>query len=203
MIIIPSNVTANREVTFDAVGPGKLYYTIGGPRTFNHTATAGATIIFGIGFNGGGSTGTVTYGGTAMTYLGASTAFSGNLRLWSLFNAPGGQQEVSFSDFGDSAVANVISFNGASSITGPIFANPGASASQSPTCNAGEMIVQTFGWYVYPSSVTGGTLAYNANNYQASGAYYGGLALAYSPTSTTFSYASSWNASMGYLVLKP
>lgn len=174
----PQQMAATRPVgvTYDATGGG---YTAlpnssaaqGG--SWTHTATAGATVLVGVGcyidtsVSLASYTRTATYGGTAMTSLGAvkvNNATQGWVELFALSSAPGGAQTVSFSISAGGGTfkvvaANSVSYNSASSI-GTAVTNFG---NQNPT--TGAVSSETGGRVVAVMNANNGSAVATASGY--------------------------------------
>lgn|GEM_PF-6582042 len=194
---IPSTKPGNpgaTGVTYDAVNSTGVYAN-STFAAFTHTATAGAYVIVAVGPYEQDAPSTVSYGGTAMTLLGQSTSANyGWISFYGLNNVPGGTSTI-LVGFGSTpyAVISSISFNNVTSVGTPAYvgSNTSATLSQSVSCSSGQMIVQGWG-YEYESSaptLSGGTNAFLARGSDY-GSTYGGLALNYADSSTTFTTSS-------------
>lgn len=149
---------------FDAAGAGGSNSATAGmvTATWTHTATAGATVLVDVAYNASpvsmitGLTRTASYGGVAMTSLGAK-GFSGAgnspyTETFALANVPGGPQTVSISSGTSSSIARRIigmstSYTNVASIgTAQITnATSGTAASHVVTSAAGQLVHQVFG----------------------------------------------------------
>jgi hypothetical protein len=147
---------------FDAIGAGSNFLT------WSHTAAAGAYVLsFLVNPSGSGLTG-MTYGGTAMGLLGssqdvsASTAF---VYLFGLAGVPGGPQTVAAVGSSSPGGGNSLSYTHVSSVGTPQnYQSPSTTTfSQSVTCAANQIIVQSFEDYNdgLITSSSGGTFRYD------------------------------------------
>ena len=164
---------------------------------FSFTATAGAMVVV-IAVAAGTTIASCTYGGVAMTNRVSkglnNNTISGQLAMFTLANAPGGQQTVvvTVATATTYATATAISYRNIASVSSPQTASSsgGTSASQTAAPSTpGQILLQAFGsdqdsglW-----TPSGGTNRFN-NGYKPANAiyYYGSLAVNEATESTTF-----------------
>lgn len=164
--------TGYRGATIEIVGfNGPVYDTVGaGANTtstslsWTHAGAVGAYVFVAVELSNVASTVTVTsctYGGTAMTQLGAtrmnndSTAAAGVTYLFGLANTPGGVKTVSVTlSASAKAMGNSVSYIGVTTVTpAQSVYGSGTSLSQAVTPSFGQRVVQVFG--NYPASGSG------------------------------------------------
>lgn len=157
-------------VAFDAVGPSSAGTTGSSPLSWTHTAGAGSNmaVIVGVSqMDGALSLGSVTatYGGTAMTFLGArasNDSTAGAAWMFGLVSPPTGAQTVVVTGSGDQFIGGSISFTGVDQTTPFATAVTGAGddtgGTNKPTATvssaANNMVVDIL---VYGQGINGAT----------------------------------------------
>jgi hypothetical protein len=132
---------------YDATGAGSDTASNTSSISWSHTATAGAyALVFTVAAS---ETVTgVTYGGTSMTELGSVTDPSGlPFYVYGLANVAAGAKTVAVTGSSSSGqlAGNSVSYTNVSSVGTPASTTgSGTSLSQSVTCSANQVIVQSF-----------------------------------------------------------
>lgn len=199
--------------------------------TIGHDAPSGSYVLLATGAYQGEVPDSATYGGVPMVKIGEKTTGSrGAVSFWGLADAPAGAQDCTVTRVGQAnIVMTVASFADVAAIRvgGPGGSFPGGTqpASMIETCDAGERIVQAFGYCYIPeadrpaATVSGGTPFYSRFGGAEStpvtavdggaslaiapkASMYGGLTMNHASTSpTTFTAAKSGSGLCGLAVI--
>lgn len=193
---------------FDAVGTGSASHTSVATTTWTHTATSGSTVFAFVQSSNGtpNATANMTYGSRQMAKYGLVSGTYVNIFVFVLFNAPAGQQTVTFNTGGAASyiAGNTVSYLGAKHIAQGLISNLSASGffPSISAVKAGDsgILVNALGSYRYSvDSVQGGNPRWNSG--QSTG--YANLAISDNNSSYTYSgimdIASEWGAA-GILV---
>lgn len=179
---------------YDATGAG---FTPSAPVTtapWSHTAAAGAEVLAFFNTNGVTLASAPTYGSFTMSLKTSVTDGLGNIQfLYVLANAPGGAQTLTVTPSSSAVIlGQSVSYTGVNAVATPVtlVANS-ASLSQSPTCSANQIIVQSFSQQSEDSitSFSGGNSRSKINLSGVS--TQGGLTVSDATTSTTFIASAS------------
>lgn len=198
-MLLTRHKAGSGTVAFDATGSGSAGLTSAGTATtWSHTvATAGATIYADFTLDRAATLSSVTCAGNPMTLVDTvnlTGGASGNafISRYKYVGAAPGANTISITpSVAGWAVWGSVSYTGVTSLGATQSATgTGATASQSTTCGAGQMILQAFaGHYNGTNLASAGTPSGGTNRYKNLGGFYEALTISDAAVSTTFGWS--------------
>lgn len=198
-----------RPILFDAIGAGDNKtngFVTGLTSTWSHTAKGPVIVGFDVrvaATNTSGVSRVVTYGGVAMTQLGANNyGTEQGCDIWGLMNPPPGAQTVSVActdvaagNTGWALVCNSVSYTGVGGF-GPVTTSSGSATTSALTVSAltGELVAMVFGVAAATQSAFTQTSRYTA----ISGDSFADILLGDAPGAPSVSFASTLSGNTAY-----